>query len=246
MGTDSDDAVNPLRNQVDELAAQVRQLGQQLEWLRASSDEERAASDEALRRRDRRRDIMTLYLSLLCFAAVAGALLLIGRSIDYRHELGKAQLEAQRQAAPPPAYEAPGDQSAREIIERYIERQAQPTSGAGLGVSVSVNGVIDLVKSLGKAGVIGAKTVSDLTAELTKQGADVAAHTAKALVDKYLGPAPPPATTGDKAPPGQTGQQVLVNVYPGERRAVTVTPPVRKPASPCTAATAAGATAALR
>jgi len=81
---------------------------------------------------------------------------------------------------------------------------------------------------------------------MTKLGADVAAHTAKALVDKYLGPAPPPAATGDKGTPGQAGQQVLVNVYPGERRAVSVTPRGRKPAPPCTPPATAGATAALR
>ena len=277
MGTDSDAPADPLRRQVEDLAAQVRRLGQQIdeirEQARAFAGDEQVASDDAMRRRDRRdrrRDIMTIYLSLLCFAVVAGALLLIGRSIDNRHDLGKEQLKAQshatQQAMPtPPPAAAAADVTARDIVERYIERQARPAPGerqaqpapgdhqaqpapGGLGVSVSVNGVIDLVKSLGKAGVIGAKTVSDLTAELTKQGADVAAHTLRALVDKYLGPRPTPEKPAETAG-GMPGQQVLVNVYPGERRAVTVTPPIRdpaprKPGPPCTRAPTAAIAAA--
>ena len=241
----------------------VDDLSNRIAALRA----ELADAAGAARRHERRRDAINIFLALLGFIVVIGVLQLLGRSIELRYELERQRLKLETPTATAPktssspssdpgtgskpttpSAAAPANADAasttpttpREIIERYIERQAQPAHGGSLGVSVSVNGVVDLVKSLGAAGVIGAKTVSDLTAELTKKGADVAAHTAKALVDKYLGPAPPADKDAGKLIPGAAGQQVLVNVYAAERHVVPSTPrqppathpPVKPPKRP--------------
>lgn len=276
MATDSDDpAIAALQAQLGELDLRLDHLQSETKHRTASLGDElahrmdsfRAELAEladaagAVRRHERRRDAINIFLALLGFMAVFGVLQLLGRSIELRYDLERQRLKLETPAATAPktspsADPAPGGKPStppanadaapttpttpREIIERYIERQAQPAHGGSLGVSVSVNGVVDLVKSLGAAGVIGAKTVSDLTAELTKKGADVAAHTAKALVDKYLGPAPPADKDAGKVIPGAAGQQVLVNVYAAERHVVPSTPrqppathpPVKPPKRP--------------
>ncbi|AXA90298.1 hypothetical protein DPH57_03405 [Massilia sp. YMA4] len=222
----------------------------ELDRLKSRQAESSAESDYRDARRHDWRERTIARLANGCIALLTGVLLLAALSLYWRYHLERLRIDAvppsAGQAAGPAAPATPGAPLApvppaphaaptaqpgaaampttpRDIIERYVERQAQPAARGGAQLSLSVSGVVDLVQSLGKAGVIGAEAARDLTTELTKQGADVAAHTVKALVDKYLGPAPAPAKAPAKDGGGPT-QQVLVNVYPATPGQKATTP----------------------
>lgn len=241
---DSSDApVPPSREQ--DLVDRIALLERKLEALKHDAMITSFANDEL--RLKHQRDRMRIFYTLMFLACLAIVAILIGRQQEFRYRLDRERLStaaaatpsppsdgtaAERNAAPAPAPSAgPGEVptgkavagplTPHQIIERYIDLHAQRPDKPGADFTLSVNGAVDLVKSLGNAGMIGAEAAGNLVKKIQDEGIAVGAYTLKKLVDAALEPAPASGKPGA----GTSTQHVLVNIYTRGQPVVSYGPP---------------------
>jgi polyhydroxyalkanoate synthesis regulator phasin len=134
-------------------------------------------------------------------------------------------------AKPAPGNPAPVIEQApnpKQVLENYVDR-ASEKSGGGTSYSVTLSGLGELVNSLVKTGEITVEKASGLMQELGKNligtTGDILKESAKAVIARHFGP-----KSDDKGTGSATTQQVQVNVYASEKRAVASPP--KKSAAP--------------
>lgn len=195
----------------------------------------------------RQRDRMRICYALLGFVLLLVAIMQIGRLLEFRYRLERERLSASAAAMPAPPSDGPAAQritapqpdlsagpvevpagkavtgplTPHQIIERYIDLHAQRPEKAGADFTLSVNGAVDLVKSLGNVGMISAEAAGNLVKKLQDEGIAVGAYTLKKLVDAALEPAP----ASVKPAAGASTQHVLVNIYTRGQPVVSYGPP---------------------
>ncbi|GGY95366.1 hypothetical protein ACFFTM_12625 [Pseudoduganella plicata] len=201
------------------------------------------------------RDRMRMYYALLLFLILVIGAILIGRQQELRYRLEREELSARAAATRPPPPDGPvaqrngapapdssagpvsvptgkavtGPLTPHQIIERYIDLHAERPNKPGADFTLSVNGAVDLVKSLGNVGMIGAEAAGNLVKKLQDEGIAVGAYTLKKLVDAALEPAP----ASGKPAAGASTQHVLVNIYTRGQPVVSYGPaPAPAPVTP--------------